>query len=151
MVNKMKNKRIPVNFVVTDRYDTTLDTFTQKMGEITLHDLDFLMTEFSDSKNKAAANSCAMTLSLEHRDTVNYGPNPFHNRRHRSLEISNLFYFDHTSPMCDHRKRSDYTCTEQKMAICCKNLMNGKCRDEFIRNTLGAILYPQHSAKNKQK
>ena len=149
MVNKMKNKRIPVNFVVTDRYDTTLDTFTQKMGDITLQDLDFLMFEFSDSKNSSNTRSCATTMSLEHRDTVNYGPNPFHNRRSRSLEISNIFYFDYTTPKCERMKRSDYTCTEQKMAICCKNLKNGKCCDEFIRNTLGAILFPQHYGKQK--
>lgn len=151
MVNNMNKKNIPVNFVVTDQYNTEFDTFIQKMGKISLQDLDFLMTEFSDPKNRIAANSCAKTISLEHRDTVNYGSNPFNKRRIRTLEISNIFYFDHTTPMCAPHKRSAYTCTEQKMAICCKNLRDGKCCDEFMRRTLGAVLYPQHYAKDKQK
>jgi hypothetical protein len=38
-----------------------------------------------------------------------------------------------------------------KIKRCARNLKNGKCLDEFIRNTLGVALFPEHYAKDKQK
>lgn len=38
-----------------------------------------------------------------------------------------------------------------KVSDCAHNIATGKCRDEFMQKTVGAILYPQHYAKNKQK
>lgn len=35
--------------------------------------------------------------------------------------------------------------------MCARNLRNGKCRDEFVRRTLGAVLFPQFYAQDKQK
>lgn len=38
-----------------------------------------------------------------------------------------------------------------KLAMCAKNLSMGKCQDEFMRQTIGAVLFPQFYANNKQK
>lgn len=35
--------------------------------------------------------------------------------------------------------------------MCARSLCRGKCRDEFMRRTLGAVLFPQFYAKDKQK
>ena len=38
-----------------------------------------------------------------------------------------------------------------KADICARNSAHGKCQDEFMRKTIGAILFPQHYASEKQK
>lgn len=38
-----------------------------------------------------------------------------------------------------------------KVANCAKNIASGKCRDEYMRKTVGTILFPQHYATDKQK
>ena len=34
---------------------------------------------------------------------------------------------------------------------CFNNLRCGDCQDEYVRKTIGAVLFPQHYAKEKQK
>ena len=36
-----------------------------------------------------------------------------------------------------------------KAKCCARNLRAGKCQDPFIKETLGAILFPQHYGKRK--
>ena len=52
-----------------------------------------------------------------------------------------------------------YTCSECEMGenhsanmqVCAENIMSGKCRDEFIRQTVGVTLFPEHYAAKKQR
>lgn len=142
-------RNILVKFIVTDAYDPEFYSFEQEMGKIDRNNLEWLMSEFSDEKNTVTTGSCVRTMSMQLMDTVNFGRNPFHNKRNRSVEVSNIFYFSDAKPKCTsvpHGADED-----MKMGICCKNLADGKCCDEFIRRTLGATLFPQHYAKDKQK
>lgn len=151
----MPKKDIPVKFIVTDAYDPEFSSFEQELGKINHADLEWLMSEFSNKQNTVKSDSCVHTMSIQHLDTVNFGIHPFNNKRNQSVEISNIFYFTYAKPKCIKLSRdaklSHGTDEDVKMDICCKNLADGKCCDEFIRRTLGAILFPQHYAKDKQK
>lgn len=39
----------------------------------------------------------------------------------------------------------------RKCTNCLRSLSRGKCTDKYVRKYIGAILYPQHYAKYKQK
>lgn len=95
-----------------------------------------------------APNACIKTLSIQFSDHVHFGKIPGNAQRYRSLDIDGLFYLD-TNPQCvkntNNRKWNDTA----KLKCCANNLCTGKCTDEFIKNTLGAILYPQHYGKQK--
>ncbi|MBQ2017578.1 MAG: hypothetical protein II208_03590 [Alphaproteobacteria bacterium] len=145
----MSEKDTPVKFIVTDAYDPEFSSFEQEIGKISHTDLEWLMSELSNEQNTVKPNSCVRTMSIQHLDTVNFGMNPFHNKRNQSVEISNIFYFTDTKPKCTSVPRG--ADEDTKMNICYKNLAEGKCCDEFIRRTLGATLFPQHYAKDKQK
>ena len=145
----MPEKNIPVKFIVTDAYDPEFASFEQEIGKISRNDLEWLMSEFSNEYNTVNPNSCVRTMSIQHLDTANFGMNPFHNKRNQSVEISNIFYFTDAKPKC-----TNVPCgadEDMKMNICCKNLTAGKCCDKFMRCTLGATLFPQHYAKDKQR
>lgn len=145
----MPEKNISVNFIVTDAYDPEFTSFAQEMGKISRDDLEWLMSEISNEKNTAKINCCVRTMSIRHLDAVNFGMNPFHNKRNQSVEVSNFFYFTDAKPKCTSAPRG--ADEDTKMDICCKNMASGKCCDEFIRRTLGATLFPQHYAKDKLK
>ena len=67
----------------------------------------------------------------------------------KNLDISGMAWMDENkTPLC--QKCSDKT-DREKMNICERNLRNGKCCDPLIRRTLGAVLYPQFYANEKQK
>jgi hypothetical protein len=52
-----------------------------------------------------------------------------------------------------------YTCKKCEMGenhsanmqTCANNIMSGKCRDEFVRQTVGVTLFPEHYANQKQR
>ena len=83
---------------------------------------------------------------MELKDTANFGNMPGGTSRYRSLDIDGLFYCD-AYPQCKKtiRKMDDTS----KLKCCARNLRSGNCTDEFIKNTLGAILFPQHYGKQK--
>ena len=154
-MNNMPEKDIPVKFIVTDAYDPEFSSFEQEVGKINHTDLEWLMSELSNKQNTVKPDSCVRTMSIQHLDTVNFGVNPFRNKRNQLVEISNLFYFTNTKPKCtkiSHGAKLSHGADEEaKMNTCYKNLAEGKCCDEFIRRTLGAILFPQYYAKDKQR
>lgn len=43
------------------------------------------------------------------------------------------------------------TCRKCARNKCTENIATGKCRDEYVQKNLGATLFPQHYAKDKQK
>lgn len=146
MVNKMTNnkKDIPVNFVAHEPYSEYPDVIA-KLGNISFTDLLKIMNTFSTEKAKP--NACIYCLSAEYNDTVRLGRTAWHQRRYNSLNLSQMFWLDNT-PQCG--EPNSHMDEVAKIKRCARNLKNGKCRDEFIRNTLGAVLFPQHYAKNKQ-
>lgn len=147
MVNNMTTNRkdISVNFVLYEPYETFPDIVAH-LGKISDNDLNKIMSAFNTSA--IAPNACIKSLDLNYQDNVKFGRIPGNSKRDRTLELDSMFYFD-TTPMCGKPNcKLDNTA---KIKRCARNLKNGKCVDEFIRNTLGAVLYPQHYAKDKQK
>lgn len=136
---------IAVNFVEYVPYESIPD-HVKTLGYISDEDALKLLDAFNTSD--VAPNACIKTLSLALSDKVSFGHIPGYGARYRSLDIDGLFYYD-TKPQCakTNRKMDDTS----KLKYCARSLRAGKCCDEFIKNTLGAILYPQHYGKNKQK
>ena len=136
-------KTISVNFVEYIPYEN-IPNHIVTLGYIDNADLQKLMTVFNTSD--VAPNACIKTLCLQYQDQVNFGQIPGGTQRYRSRDIDGLFYCD-TNPQCGKTTRKlDDTA---KMKHCARNLRTGKCTDEFIKNTLGAILFPQHYGKQK--
>lgn len=138
-------KNIPVNFVQYEPYEH-FPNHIASLGHLTRSELDTLMEKLSTPN--VAVNACIKTLNLEYTESTGFGRAIGGNARHRSLSIDGMFYFDQY-PQCG--KQNCELDEAAKIKRCARNLKNGKCQDEFIRNTLGAILYPQHYATDKQK
>lgn len=147
MVNKMSNtdKSIPVHFVQYEPYEH-FPTHIASLGCITRNELDILMEKLSTSD--IAPNTCIKMLNLEYNEHTRFGHAIGGHELRRSLSIDGMFYFDQY-PQCG--KPNCNLSEADKIKRCARNLKNGQCRDEFIRNTLGAILFPQHYAKDKQR
>lgn len=94
-------------------------------------------------------------MSIDFHDTMSFGCMPGRGARYRALDLSNQFYFyevsDNKTPApCMPDGKAPKT-ENAMLRACAHKLRCGKCRDEFIRNTLGAALFPQHYANEKQK
>ena len=143
MSNSEKN--IPVHFVSYEPYEHFPD-IVATLGHISEAERQSLMSAFNTKT--PAPNACIRSMTLEYSDHTFFGRVPGNCDRYRSLELSNMFYFD-KMPQCQKCSKNIKETT--KIKRCARNLKDGKCVDEFIRNTLGAILYPQHYAMEKQK
>ena len=97
-----------------------------------------------------APNACIKTLSMQFTDHVHFGNIPGTGQRYRSLDIDGLFYLD-TNPQCVKNANTRKWNETKKLKWCANNLCTGKCTDEFIKNTLGAILYPEHYDTQKKR
>ena len=162
-------KPIAVNFVDYMPYEE-IPNHVITLGMISTDDAIKLMDIFANPRQSAflgtiqnspklqellksgnvAPNACIKTLCLRHQDQINFGHMPAGEYRYRSLDIDGPFYLD-TNPQCvkdtNNRKWNDTA----KLKCCARNLRDGKCTDEFIRNTLGVILFPKHYAKQNGK
>ena len=69
-------------------------------------------------------------------------PAPFSDKAVAQLRLGT--HFGYISPSCDIR--SNYPLDE-----CINKIRLGECRDEFIRQTVGVTLFPEHYAKDKQR
>ena len=138
-------KNIPVFYARYEPYEHFPDIL-ETLGCISESELEHIMSAFNTKEY--SPDACIRSLSLEYSDHTNFGRTMGAPNRHRSLELSGMFYFDQATK-CG--KCSSRTSETTKIKRCARNLKNGKCQDEFIRNTLGAILYPQHYATDKQK
>lgn len=145
MVNKMTKKNISVNFVQYEPYEH-FPNHVAMLGCISLAELDKLMNALNT--NRVAADACIRSLALSYTDHVNFGRMPGLTKRNCTLNIDGMFYYGQDTKCGTPNPHMD---EEAKIKRCARNLKNGKCKDEFIRNTLGATLFPQHYAKDKQK
>lgn len=141
-MNKPK-QLIAVNFVEYMPYEN-IPNHIKTLGYISDADTQKLLDAFNTTD--IAANACIKTLNMEFNDRVTFGQMPGFGARYRSLDISGLFYLDDNPQCCQTARKWNETA---KLKYCVRNLRAGKCTDEFIKNTLGAILYPQHYGKQK--
>ena len=139
------NQLVYVNFVAYEPYEQSPTTIVN-LGAISVEVANSIMDAFNT--NNVTPNACIKTLSLEYTDQVRFGQIPGFGPRYSTLDLSNLFYCD-VYPQCKKtiRKMDDVS----KLKHCARNLRAGKCTDEFIKNTLGAALYPQHYCKQNGK
>lgn len=147
-----KQQKIDVNFTHYMPYDAYPATCIN-LGQITSTQLINLLDEFE--KNKSRPHTCIQTMNIEFHDSVSFGRLPGCGKRYRTLELSEMFYFydvndaNHHAPCMIGAKQPQ---SEDAMVkTCANNLRCGKCRDEFIRRTLGITLFPQKYSKEKQK
>lgn len=141
----MLEKNISVNFVQYEAYEPFPNNVAT-LGCINLTERDKLMNVLNT--NCVAADACIRSLGLSYTDHVNFGHMLGQTKRNRTLNIDGMFYFDQDTKCGTPNPHMD---EEAKIKRCARNLKAGKCRDEFMRKTLGAILFPQHYAKDKQK
>jgi hypothetical protein len=139
---KDQAKTTVVNFIEYEPYDE-FPTTTIKLGKITSEQVFQLLEAFGT--NNSAPNACIKSLSMDYRNCVQFGPNNKNeNKNNSELNLTGMF-FPANNPQCTNCKGSD----SAKVKSCARNLRAGKCQDEFIKNTLGKILFPQHYGKQK--
>lgn len=134
-----KPKKVPVKFTVPDQYDSFM-SHTRQLGFISPEQAHQIIDEFKT--HKPAKNACIKSASVEFEEWTHFGP--YNNEHFSWLNISGMFYPDNT-PQCAKCIPSDIA----KVNCCARNLRAGKCQDDFIKQTLGAILFPQHYGKQK--
>lgn len=147
-----KEQKISVNFCNSLPYDDYPYTCIN-LGQIDTAQLNKLLAEFA--KNTSRPHTCIQTMHIDFSDTMSFGKLPGSCNRYRTLDLSDMFYFydakdKTTHAPCMAGKRQPKT-EDAMVRACANNLRCGKCRDEFIRRTLGATLFPQKYLIEKQK
>jgi hypothetical protein len=135
-----KTNNIPVNFLVYEQYNDFPQTI--KLGCITQSKALELIEQFRNSRSTKKA--CLKSLQVSYTDIVNFEPFKTYGQKHGNLNITGMFFPDY-KPQCAKCKNDDLA----KAKCCARNLRGGKCQDEFIKNTLGTALFPQHYGKQK--
>ena len=105
-----------------------------------------LLTAFE--KTHAPADFCLRNLTVQVRYNNHIHSNCRADNFGASCNLSTDFNPKLTCP-CDTTINN--VSQLGKSYLCAQNIKTGKCRDEYIRKTLGAILFPQHYATDKQK
>lgn len=98
--------------------------------------------------NTPAPRLCWLHMTADMHTNVNRCYDTKQGYRYSTLNIQADFNKRISCP-CD--KTLNHYDAETKVEKCHELLCAGKCRDEFIQKTLGAVLFPQHYAKDKQK
>ena len=135
-----KPNNIPVRFLVYEIYNDFPQTI--KLGNITQTQALELIEKFRN--NLPIKTACLKSLTATYTDTVNFESSKTYGKEHGFLNISGMFFPDY-KPQCAKCKNEDLA----KAKCCARNLRAGNCKDEFIKNTLGTILFPQHYGKQK--
>ena len=142
-------KNIHVNFVAYEQYEP-IPTFATTIGMATPAQAQQIMDALVANHDTAGA-CCIRQICAEYKNYVSLkrpvlpGVNPSLNQN-VSLDLTPIFYYS-TKQLC--YSSNHFFSDEKRMQRCARNLQNGKCQDEFIKNTLGAILFPQHYGKQK--
>ena len=92
--------------------------------------------------HKPTKNACIKDLSITLKEYVHFCRHG--NEHHSSLDLSGMFYPD-DKPICAKCIPLDIA----KAKCCARNLRTGMCQDNFIKQTLGTILFPQHYGMQK--
>ncbi|MBP3545382.1 MAG: hypothetical protein J6J82_03695 [Alphaproteobacteria bacterium] len=135
-----QTNNIPINFLVYEPYNDFPQTI--RLGRITQSQALETIDKFRNSRPTEKA--CLKSLQVNYTDIVNFESFKTYGKKHGVLNISGMFFPDY-KPKCAKCKNEDLA----KVKCCARNLRAGKCQDEFIRKTLGAILFPQHYGKQK--
>lgn len=140
-------KNVRVYHAIYEAHDPIATTQIE-LGKISSADAERIMETFASASPQY--NACIKTLSLKYTDDVYFGNLPSFTLRYRALELTNQWGWQQTPLQCIGRipkNSSKKNCLE----ICAHHLCTGKCRDAFIRSTLGVALFPQLYSKDKQK
>lgn len=122
------------------------------LGDITHEQATELINALTKSQPlENFENVCIKTIRAEYSDNATIDRRSGCRDRYSTLELSNMFYLERfpCHALCaplGNKSRTEVT----MMRKCAANLRAGLCRDEFIRRTLGATLFPQHYASKKQ-
>lgn len=147
----MPQKKIDVVFHVP-HYDDNIGT-SVRITRITPAALRQLQESVANAT--LPDDACPASLSIRYEDEMSFldggaRKNKTTGRR-RTVTICNLFYlaqYRGKCPACGNAgAKSELALTRH----CATNLRAGRCRDEFMRRTLGAALFPQFYLNEKQK
>ena len=133
--------KIPVYFIAHEMYEEYPQNVFL-MGKITREEAYNLMDSLS--AHHPSKTACIQSANIHFSDWAQFGNKSEKNPRYTALNIDGMFYPD-AMPQCEKCKDSDVT----KVRCCARNLRKGKCQDKFIKNTLGALLYPKLYGKGK--
>ena len=110
---------------------------TQKQALELLHVLDMYKTT---PKSCAKVIIARYNTSVQHWNKYNSKSNT--NELSLSLEIGRCM-------KCN--KKTSGMSQRAKDTMCAENIKTGKCRDEMVRDTIGAVLFPELYAKKTEK
>ena len=134
---------IIVKYFVPTPHDATLGLYEHTLGTITPDQAKQLSDAINNHHN--TPNACINGIITQEYKTENW-LHTFQTTDNELL-ITHLFWQNPKRPLCCNRKQTKNHVALTKM--CARNLTLGKCRDEFMRNTLGKILFP--NIYNNQK
>lgn len=147
-MTKICDKNIPVYFTTREIYkgQATLSKF---MGNISYMDMIQIIVALENYTPKE--NAC--THELGARYTANLTSDTDIYTRHRFKLFDSFWGYNKAFPLCNPTVcvKSTYPLDSNKMFWCARNLREGRCRDKFMRETIGAVLFPQFYANEKQK
>lgn len=142
-------KNIHVNFVAYELYEP-IPTFATTIGMATPAQAQQIMDALVANHDTAGA-CCIRQICAEYKNYVSLkrpvlpGVNPSLNQN-ASLDLTPIFYYS-TKQLC--YSSNHFFSDEKRMQRCARYLRDGKCTDEFMRKTLGAILFPYYYGKQK--
>ncbi len=144
-------KNIHVNFVAYEPYEH-IPTFATTIGMATPAQAQQIMDALVANHDTAGA-CCIRQICAEYKNYVSLkrpvlpGVNPSLNQN-VSLDLTPIFYYS-TKQLC--YSSNHFFSDEKRMQRCANNLRSGKCQDDFIRQTIGVLLFPQYYGNTKQK
>lgn len=153
---KISDKNIALFFAAKPFWNASLGA-SKLMGHISYQDMIKIMVAIENYNPDKDA--CTHDLGIKYVADINKSTDVFNHpaidpyTRHKFELIDSSWGFNPAFPKCAHCakiSRADVMASE-RMFLCAKNLRAGKCQDTFMRNTLGAVLFPQFYAKDKQK
>ncbi len=147
--------QISVNFCTYRPYDIIPDKVIN-LGEINTAQLNDLLDALKTEYNQK--HDCITSMNVRFSDNMSFDALGM-GLRSRNLNLSGMFDSQYAGRMRPSTFRApclaDATplpkTAEEMTRTCANNLQCGKCRDEYMRKTLGATLFPQYYANEKQK
>ena len=96
---------------------------------------------------------CINSFMMTHEHTMSFMQPGGYTKKHMTYTSQMLYIKELFEPDCTTPCKCDNKCNDEfgRLNTCARNLRAGKCRDEFMRVTLGAILFPKLYGKDKQK
>lgn len=142
---------VSVYFCIYEPYEN-IPSHTYSLGTTNIHSVMEMIEKIESGT--LPRGSCIDSFSAYLHKYIYMRQTPIsqknsHNTSPISLEIYNLWATEYPTMKCISCK--SHPCYKNALRKCATNLATGKCQDEYMRQTIGTILFPQFYHNTKQK